>query len=169
MIDTPAPDWLDSLPFGWILVALLGVLLVVLLVWGTIRIVLKVHPIAQKVQNIYDDIMGEKEREGVEARPSLLVRTKKMETAVSAMDGRLESVEGTLQEIKAEVTPNHGSSAHDKLSREIAGAKEAIETVRAEVSVIHGLVVTLSTTVGTLAEVVHQNRTDINDLRENTQ
>ena len=61
MIDTPAPDWLDSLPFGWILVALLGVLLVVLLVWGTIRIVLKVHPIAQKVQNIYDDIMGEKE------------------------------------------------------------------------------------------------------------
>lgn len=84
------PTWItDLIPLApW---------LVVLLVVGWLGF--RIFPWMRKIMHFIDDVAGEPERPGVPARPGLMER--------------VTTIESSLEQVRHEVTTNHGSSLKD--------------------------------------------------------
>lgn len=109
---TPVWQWLDEV----------SVLAVVLWLVGLVTLagfVKKVHdtvrPYAQAIRDFLTDWQGTPARPGVERKPGVMER----------LDGQ----DGQIAEIRKQVTPNHGTSAHDKLARQITHVNRKVDAI----------------------------------------
>jgi hypothetical protein len=105
----PHPEWLDSVGIDDVI----GALLALLLIGGLVLVLVKmVHPLMVKLTRVLDLILGRPDQQGIPGKPSMMDR-------FDALDDRMRAQDVQIAEIKGQVTPNHGSSAHDKLTRRI--------------------------------------------------
>lgn len=96
-----------------------GVLILVLLIWAGSKGV----PALRKVMHFIDDVAGEPARAGVPARPGLMER--------------MTTIETSLQQVRHEVTPNHGSTMNDALRsvrEDVSGIRETVDETSDAVS-----------------------------------
>lgn len=131
--DTPLPDWFDQIPLAYYLIPFAGIVALVLLgaMW-----VKYVNPYAVKISHFVDDFFGEEARPGVERVPGVLERLEQVTLMLTASKQTLEThteeleeLKSELQTVKAQVTPNHGSSAHDTLMKEIRRGNTIVEAL----------------------------------------
>ncbi len=112
----PWPDWVDALTVGSILTPLLGVVAIV----GVVAAVQRwIHPTARRVIDFLDDWQGRPARPGHAAEPGFPERVRLLEVSVA--------------EVRANVKPNGGSSAHDLLTKSFAELRELVVDLMAEV------------------------------------
>jgi hypothetical protein len=115
----PHPDWLDAVELGDVI----GAVLALLLIGGVALVIFKVvHPLMVKLTRMLDLILGRPDQQGIPGKPSLIER-------VEAIHERMDAQDVQIAEIKGQVTPNHGSSAHDKLTRRIGRVDSKVDAL----------------------------------------
>ena len=130
---TPS-EWseLVSLALAWEwVVALAGVAGV-----GVILVRKWVWPLLRGVGYFLRDWAGEPVRPGVKAKPGVMEMLSELSSSQQAIAGNQVELEEQhrqlgrqIAEVRHEVTPNSGGSAHDKLSREVREVRDALSQV----------------------------------------
>jgi len=115
---------------------ILGALGALILLGGAACVFVKwINPIAKKANRISEFILGRPKDELGPAIPSLSERFIETNEKISALDvantARLDEQNEQIAEIKAQVTPNHGSSAHDKITSRIDTVESKVDAVLA--------------------------------------
>lgn len=90
---------------------------------------IKTSKFIKKIVHFFDDFLGEEERPGVPSRPGFSERMSKMETCVTKVDQRLNTIEYKVESIDKELQPNSGLSLRDAITR----IEKRLEEVEAEV------------------------------------
>ncbi|HEY3545043.1 MAG TPA: hypothetical protein VGK17_03000 [Propionicimonas sp.] len=115
--------WLDHLGPTGIAVACLVILLLIVLTFSIVKVVQVVYPIMVKFGRIAELILGRPKDELGPAKPSLTERFDGVDQKIAdlgkANTQRLDAQNAELAEIKAQVTPNHGSTS--KLAEDVQG------------------------------------------------
>ena len=116
------PEWVVTWPEVW---RTAGALLVIAGgVWAVVRFV---HPVMKRITLVLDLILGRPPQQGIEGQPSMVERIEHV-----AQD--LAEVKAEVAEVKTQVKPNHGTSAHDKLSKEISAVQIEAQATKASVT-----------------------------------
>ena len=145
--DTPFPDWFDTLPAGWLVLPFSGFVLVILLLAFYLKFI---HPWVVRSVQVMGDIFGEEARFGVERKPSIFEQIKDQGEKLAAQSEILIANQETLVthgevlktltekivSVEANVTPNHGSSAHDALVREIRKVGDSLGTMEKSLGLV---------------------------------
>ena len=108
---------------------LIGALGALILLGGALYVVWRtVNPIAAKVTRAVDLLLGRPEEQGIPKLPSMVERIDAVSEKVDALDvansKRIEDQNVEIDEIRAQVTPNHGSTS--KLSEDVQGITAAL-------------------------------------------
>ena len=108
---------------------LIGALGALILLGGALFIVWRtVTPIATKITRAVDLLLGRPAEQGIPALPSMVERIDEVKDSVRALDAanteRLDAQNDEIAQIKAQVTPNHGST--NKLSEDVQGITAAL-------------------------------------------
>ena len=119
-------QWLQALTIGEVITALIAL--------GGIAAGLRwIHPIMTGIHDFLSDWKGEPARPGVEARPGVLAQ-------IGDLRCDLEGVKTDVEQIKADAAsaafnsqPNHDSSSHDALVREIRDVRSSVATISGQV------------------------------------
>lgn len=94
----------------------LGALGALILIGGAVFAAWKVvNPIAAKFTRVADLILGRPDEQGIPGQPSMMDR-------FDAQDERLKAIE-------RQITPNHGTSAHDKLAKRIDSVGAQVDAI----------------------------------------
>ena len=106
------PDsWLDAVTLGDVV----GALLALGLIGGIVIGAVKLSPILARITRVIDLILGRPAEQGIPAQPSMI--------------DRLEAQDQQIAEIQKQVTPNHGSSAHDQLTKRIGRVDSKVDVL----------------------------------------
>lgn len=73
--------------------------------------------IIKKFIHFLDDFVGEEERPGAERRPGISERLMGLETSVSDIQIKFDSINDKVIFIEKELHPNHGTSMRDAVDR----------------------------------------------------
>lgn len=116
------PEWIVTWPdIG----GAIGALIIIgAAVWAVRRFV---HPIMVRISLVTDLILGRPAQQGIPGQPSMVER-------IDAVASDVTEIRAGLAEVKAEVKPNHGGSAHDKLSSEIGEVRAEAQAATASVT-----------------------------------
>lgn len=96
--------------------------LALVLIGSAVLVVVKwLHPVVAKVTRVLDLFLGRPEEQGIPAIPGVIER-------LDAQDERLRKIE-------KEVTPNSGTSAHDKITRRIGNLDAKVDALFAHLSI----------------------------------
>lgn len=108
---TPFYAWLDDIS---VLAALLWIVGVVAVLGFVKKVYDAVKPFADSAREFFEDWNGRPKRAGVPAVPGVMAR---------------------LERIEKEITPNSGTSAHDKITRRIGNLDAKVDALFAHLSV----------------------------------
>lgn len=125
--------WLDQVSAQDILIALGAVVIVVGGIWLVVKFV---HPVMVKVVRVLDLILGRPDEQGIPGKPSMMARFDQILGRLAGQDKVLERQNAAIAEIKAEVTPNHGGSAHDAITNRIDSLDIKVGSLDAKVGAI---------------------------------
>lgn len=92
-----------------------GILAVALIGSVAFAVVKWLHPVVAKVTRVLDLFLGHPAEQGIPAVPGVIER-------LDAQDARLEAIEH-------QITPNHGTSAHDKLAGRIDSVAAQVDAI----------------------------------------
>lgn len=96
-------------------------LLTVALVVAVVVAIVKGWGIPARITRVLDMILGRPAEQGVPAIPSFEDRLKEQAEAIA--------------EIRKQVTPNHGTSAHDKITRRISRVDAKVDAIFAHLGI----------------------------------
>ena len=117
-------DWLDA-------VSALDVLAGLAWIGGILVALRWLRPIAERIRSIAEDWTGTPARPGVPATPGVMERLGEVKATVDAHTVSIE-------EIRHQVTPNTGSSAHDALMRNVDELRELVVGLIGELGEFRG-------------------------------
>lgn len=120
------PRWLDQISVEDIILALGGLVAIGLVVIGIVKVV---HPVMTKIVRVLDLILGRPKIQGIPGKPSMMDR-------FDSLDERMDAQDEAIKAIKAEVTPNHGTSAHDAITKRIDRVEANTDRVEAKVDAV---------------------------------
>ncbi len=114
---------------GWLGAVSIADVLVSLVWIGGILVGLRwLKPVAEGIRAIAEDWTGRPARFGVPAVPGVMERLASMAAAVDQHTGAIE-------DIRHQVTPNTGTSAHDAVMRSMAELREMVADLAADFGV----------------------------------
>ena len=123
--------WIERLGPTGIAVACFVVLLLIVLTFSIVKVVQVVYPVMVKFGRIAELILGRPKDELGPAKPSLTERFDAVDQKIADLDSantaRLDAQNAELAQIKAQVTPNHGSTS--KLADDVQAALKALATL----------------------------------------
>lgn len=111
-------DLFKTLTPGDVWGGILAIALIGTVVFGVVK---WLHPVVAKVTRVLDLFLGHPAAQGIPAVPGVIER-------LDAQDERLKTIEH-------QITPNHGTSAHDKLAGRIDSLAAQVDAIRAHLGI----------------------------------
>lgn len=112
------PPGLDGVTLGELAI-LVGIVAFI------VTFIMKAVPVVKKLVHLLDDFAGTDERPGVARRPGLMER-------LTLVEEDLVAVKETSARADHNTRPNGGSSAYDKLMKEVSGLTKSLQLVVVE-------------------------------------
>lgn len=124
------PEWLVTWPDIWGGIG--GLLVLIGVVWAVRRFV---HPIMVRIGLVTDLILGRPDQQGIPGQPSMVQRIDDVRTDVAGVKTEVDKITARVEGIAAQVQPNHGTSAHDAITKRIDGVEAKTDAILAHLGI----------------------------------